>query len=86
MTSWRLISAQLSGLSTRSVPKNLKVYPRCGTCARSGQCCTVTEAIPPGTRYHINAFTLRAAACKDVRLAAPRDRKTLYSRSSRTVH
>lgn len=22
----------------------------------SGQCCTVTEAIPPGTRYHINAF------------------------------
>ncbi|WP_235598703.1 hypothetical protein, partial [Salmonella enterica] len=42
----------------------------------SGQCCTVTEAIPPGTRYHINAFYFTGCGLQRRPALLPRDRKT----------
>ncbi len=55
--------------------KELKEYLD-GTCARSsGQCCTVTEAIPPGTRYHINAFYFTGCGLQRRPALLPRDRK-----------
>ncbi|MDI5419250.1 hypothetical protein MJI12_28050, partial [Salmonella enterica subsp. enterica serovar Kentucky] len=43
--------------------------------ADSGQCCTVTEAIPPGTRYHINAFYFTGCGLQRRPALLPRDRK-----------
>ncbi|WP_212734720.1 hypothetical protein, partial [Citrobacter sp. wls619] len=42
----------------------------------SGQCCTVSEAIPPGTCYHINAFYFTGCGLHCRKALLPRDRKT----------
>ncbi|EBV8395808.1 hypothetical protein AU916_03505 [Salmonella enterica subsp. enterica serovar Typhimurium] len=42
----------------------------------SGQCCTVTEAIPPGTCYHISAFYFTGCGLQRRPALLPRDRQS----------